>query len=217
MNPTRRCAYCDDYSPKYELCSECYHMAKEEIIIKNETGKWIKNIRKNNEYKFYDETKSYTLKNEILNKYEMRFYKLVKFNISKKYSIIPQVNLQTIIETDSNKRNDELYRNIDFIVYHTKQFTPFLAIELNGKQHYTNEYWKERDKSIKSILKCVQLPLLTIDIQDLKQLTDSEIIKITNKVINYLNPNFLQRIFGKEKNKLDLSWTEKLIKSNQRG
>lgn len=207
------CAFCGMLSPKYELCRDCYNLSKEGIIIKNNNGEWIKNVRKNNEYKFYDENKEYILKQEILNKFEMRFYNIVRQALKLKYTIIPQVNLQSIISTNTNTRNDELYRNVDFALFHSKSFVPFLIIELNGQQHYTNEYYIERDKSVKSILDRVQLPLLTIDIKDIKKMSDYEIYNLMRKVINYLNPNFFTKLFGKVGNKMDLSWVKKEIKN----
>lgn len=211
MNNKKQCLFCGQQT-NYELCRDCYQLSKEEIIIKNEKGIWIKNIRKGNEYKFYDENKDYFLKSEILNEFEMRFFNIVRKALSLKYAIIPQVNLQSIISTNTNTRNDELYRNVDFALFYSKTFNPFLIIELNGKQHYTNDYYIERDKSVKSILTEVKLPLLTIDIKDLKKMSNNDIYKLMKKVINYLNPSFFKRMFGKKTNKLDLSWTKKEIK-----
>lgn len=205
------CKYCGEPS-KYELCRDCYNLSKEQIIIKNTAGKWIKNVVKGNEYKFYDENKTYTLKQDIMNEYEMRFFNIVRETLSKKYVIIPQVNLQSIISTNSNTRNDELYRNVDFALFYSKDFKPYLIIELNGQQHYTNDYYIERDNSVKQILNKVQLPILTIDIKDIKRLTDSEIYKSMKKVIKYLNPPILKRIFGRKTDKMDLKWAEEEIK-----
>lgn len=209
------CAFCGDDSGRYELCRDCYQMAKDEIIIKNNNGKWIKNVRKGNEYKFYDEHKDYKLKTNLLNEWEMRFFNIVRKSLKTKYVIEPQVNLQTIIETNTNTRNDELYRNLDFVIYYAQKYIPFLAIELNGQQHYTNEYWKERDKSVKAILTKAELPLLVIDIKDIKKMSNSEIYELMKKVIAYLNPSFFKKIFGKTQNKMDLSWTKELIKNKE--
>lgn len=206
------CEHCGRYSGKYELCNECYHLFKDEYIIKNDKGKWIKNVKKGNEYKFFDENKKYTLKTSLLNEYEMRFFNIVRKALKSKYVIVPQVNLQTIIDTDTNTRNDELFRNIDFVLYYAEKYIPFLAIELNGQQHYTNEYWIERDKSVQSILNKVQLPLLTVDIKTLKQKTNNEIYNLMKKVIDYLNPSFFKKLFRKKINKMDLSWTKELLK-----
>ena len=212
MDYKRYCGYCGEYSGKYELCFDCYHLSKEESIIKNDNDEWVENPRKGNEYKFYDETKTYTLKKELLNKWEMEFFNIVRSFLNHKYVIIPQVNLQTIVETDTNTRNDELFRNLDFVIYHTEQYIPFLAIELNGQQHYTNEYVKERDKSVKSILNDIELPLLTIDIKDFKKIQPNEIQKIIKQVIKYLIPSFISKLMGKKNDKMDLSWAEQQIK-----
>ena len=212
MNYKKNCENCGEYSGRYDLCRECYDLAKEEFIIKNDKGEWVKNPKKGNEYKFYDENKTYFLKTDLLNKYEMQFFNLIRNSLNKKYVIIPQVNLQTIVETDTNTRNDELFRNIDFIIFHTEKYIPFLAIELNGQQHYTNEYWKERDKSVKSILKDIKLPLLTIDIKDLKNCNQKKLHSVIDKVIKYINPGFISKLLGKTKNILDLNWAEQEIK-----
>ena len=207
------CEYCGDYSGRYELCRECHDMALDGTIIKNSYGKWIKNVTVGNEYKFYDDSKQYYLKENLMNEWEMRFFDMVRNNIKSKYTIVPQVNMQSLIETDTNKRNDELYRNLDFVLYYDKEFVPFLAIELNGQQHYTNEYWKERDKSVKLILSKVKLPLLTIDIVDIKQMSDAQIWNVVNKVISYINPSMLSKLLKRTGDKMDLSWCDKLIES----
>jgi len=213
-NYNRTCEFCGEYSGKINLCQECLNLAKEGYILYI-NGKWIKNVKKGNEYKFYDETKTYTLKTTFLNKYELDFYNIVRHSLKSKFTIIPQVNLQTIVSTDTNTRNDELFRQLDFVIYYAEIFVPFLAIELNGQQHYTNEYWKERDKSVKSILDKIGLPLLTIDIKDLKNMTKKDIQTLITKVINYLNPNILKRFLGKQEDKMDLSWTKQLIKKTR--
>lgn len=205
------CKFCGELT-NYELCRDCYTLAKENYIIKNDKGIWIKNVRKDNEYKFYDENKEYKLKQEIMNEWEMRVFNLIRKSLVKKYTLIPQVNLQSIITTNTNKRNDELYRNVDFALFYSKDFTPFLIIELNGQQHYTNDYYIERDKSVKQILEKVQLPLLTIDIKNIKRMSDKEICLLFNKVVKYLNPSIFKKIFGKKTNKLDLNWAKAYIK-----
>ena len=94
------CAFCGKLT-NYELCRDCYQEAKENYIIKNEKGIWTRNFKKNNEYKFFDEKKEYKLKQDIMNEYEMRVFNLIKKILRQKYTIIPQVNLQSIITTNT--------------------------------------------------------------------------------------------------------------------
>lgn len=196
------CEYCGENSGKYPLCKECYNLSQDETIILNDNGEWVLNPRKGNEHKFYDESKNYFLKPELLTIQEMRFFNIIRKCLNKKYVTIPQVNLQSIIGTDTYTRNDELFRNVDFMLFHAKEYKPFLAIEINGSQHYSNEYWKERDKSVKAILNDAKLPLLTINLKYLKNIQDKSIKKLINKVIKYTTQN---------PNNLDLTWLEKEI------
>ncbi len=212
MSYGRECQYCGQYSGRYELCYECYHMAQDDEIIKDSRGRWIRNVKKCCENRFYDPSKKYKLKENLMNEWEMDFFDAIRGNLKSKYCIVPQVNMQTFIETDTKTRNDELYRNLDFVLYYDREFIPFLAIELNGQQHYSNEYYVERDKSVKAILNQVGIPLLTIDIKDLKKMNYEDVLYVVNKVIKHINPSLIKKLFGKETNKMDLSWTEKLIK-----
>lgn len=52
------------------------------------------------------------------------FEKALKKIDSKKYAIYPQVSLQSIIDTDSNTRNEELFRIVDFLVVDKKEQKP---------------------------------------------------------------------------------------------
>jgi len=171
-----KCAHCGQ-SAKYELCWECYKLTQDESLIKNENGRWVENVIKGNEYKFYDKHKRYYLKEDFLNEYEIRFLEYAKLYLPSKFVIVPQVNLQTIIETNCFTRNDELFRNVDFAIFTSNTYTPIMVIELNGQQHYTNQYYIERDKSVKMILEQVNLPLVTIDIKNLKEMSNNELIK----------------------------------------
>ena len=109
--------------------------------------------------------------------------------LDKKYIIIPQINLQSIINTNGLNRNDELFRNIDFGIFVKKTFYPILMIELNGEQHNTNGYYKERDISVSNILKQVRIPLLNISIKDLKSMTSKNIKAIIKYTTIYIKNN----------------------------
>lgn len=116
---------------------------------------------KDNKDRFYDPTKTYKLRESLCNKTELMFYNIIRLKLHINYVIFPQINLQSIIDTNTYFRNNELYRNIDFCIFKKDTLKPVLAIELNGNAH-NDLVIKKRDLSIRQILKCVDLPLLTI-------------------------------------------------------
>ncbi len=132
---------------------------------------------------FYNSEKQYFLKKSLLNQYEMVLYKILEENLDKKYIVLPQINLQSIIETNSNKRNNELYRNLDFVIFYRDSLKPILAIELNGLLHKEDKYVKLRDESIKRILNSAGLKLIIITSEELRTLN---IIEIFSKIIRKL-------------------------------
>ena len=138
--------------------------------------------------RFYNPSKLYTLKHPIMSVNEKKFFKIMREKLGNNYIITPQINLQSIIETPlSNSRNDELFRNVDFGIFDTEMYHPLMLIEINGKQHSNEEYWRKRDKSVKEILESAGLMLYTINNEDLKGDTNKltkEIIEIILKIDN---------------------------------
>lgn len=107
--------------------------------------------------------------------------------IGDKFIITPQVNLQSIIETDSYERNDELFRNIDFGIFDTEMYNPIMLIEVNGKQHENDLYWKKRDNSVKEILEKSNILFYIISNEEFKNNTKriaDEILEIIYKMEN---------------------------------
>ena len=98
----------------------------------------------------------------------MQFFEYVRDRLNNDFIITPQVNLQTIIDTNTFGRNDELYRNVDFCIFSKDKYYPLVIIELNGPQHYNNPYWIERDKSVFKILQACNLKHIIYKNEDLK-------------------------------------------------
>ena len=136
------------------------------------------------EDRFYNPKKKYFKKYPVLNVNEKRFYNYMRKKLYPNYIITPQVNLQTIIETDSNNRNNELFRNIDFGIFDIEMYNPIMLIEINGKQHDNNMYWIKRDKSVKEILDQANIMLFTINNKDLT--SDIKIEKLSNELIDII-------------------------------
>jgi len=185
-NYIRYCEYCGLETNGYELCYDCYLLSKDSSIIQDKNENWIKNPIKGNENKFYDKNKEYYKKNSLMNKYERIFFeKSIKYLKKKNYILCPQVNLQTIIETNTNTRNDELFRNVDFLLI-DKTYEPLLIIEINGNTHYYNIYTIERDKSVKAIAYNSNIPILTITNEESNRLTNKNIKSIYKTLITYI-------------------------------
>ena len=173
------------------LCQNCERLLyKEYIKLDNKSNRYIFNTDRvleklEDTNKFFDPKKNYSTR-ELCTKNEKILFDLITFKLNNKYIILPQVNLQTIIQTDSMKRNDELYRNIDFCIFEKTTLKPVLAIELNGDDHY--KYYKiKRDESVKKILFKAGLPLLTLKNDELYQKTVDEIFKIVSIYLQQKN------------------------------
>lgn len=142
---------------------------------------------KENDKRFYNPNKNYYRKTPVLNIHEKKFFHIMRKKIGDKFIITPQVNLQSIIETDSYERNDELFRNIDFGIFDTEMYNPIMLIEVNGKQHENDLYWKKRDNSVKEILEKSNILFYTISNEEFKNNTKriaDEILEIIYKMEN---------------------------------
>ncbi len=132
-------------------------------------------------YRMFDENKEYVAK-ALINYRENKVYKAVKNHLDDLYEVFPQVNLQSFIDTPNNKkRNDELFRNLDLVVFSKHSFRPIVAIEINDERHYYNNYTIRRDESVANILERVHVPLSTInndEVDEEVELQEKNIVKM---------------------------------------
>lgn len=183
------CSFCEWNETKHELCEICKNLAEEEEIIK-ENNVWVAKNKIGKESRFFDENKHYRLKRNIFSKCELIFYSIAKETLNQKsYIIDPQVNMQAIISTYSNTRNEELYRNIDFGIFTKDEYFPIVLVEINDFDHYYNPMKIERDKSVRSILKVANIPLIVINNEELEELDKKIIQKMLNKVVKFCENN----------------------------
>ncbi|MCI8460453.1 MAG: DUF2726 domain-containing protein [Bacilli bacterium] len=90
---------------------------------------------------------------------EYNFYLKIK-DLEQYYNIVPQVNLATIINKQSeDKFRNELFRNIDFAIFTKDYSTTLLLIELNDATH-ANSSRKKRDEKVEAICKMSDIPLI---------------------------------------------------------
>lgn len=115
----------------------------------------------NKEIEYKCEEQKYKAKESIISKTEEYFWKILKSLYEDKYIITPQVNLATIIDkTKDNYYRNDLFRNIDFVIFTKIDYKPKVLIEINDATH--NEPKRQyRDIKIKEIIKEAGYPLIT--------------------------------------------------------
>lgn len=90
---------------------------------------------------------------------EYIFYTKIK-DLENDYKIVPQVNLASIINKNSDGYNNELFKNIDFAIFSKDYSTLLLLIELNDSSH--NEYNRiKRDVKVRNICDKAGIKLIT--------------------------------------------------------
>jgi len=97
---------------------------------------------------------------KLLTNTELRFFKAIEQAVPNDYITLPQINLASIIKrTDEHKYQNELYRNIDFVIF-DNTYNPLLLIEINDKTH-KEKARIARDIKVKEICQNAGLPLIT--------------------------------------------------------
>lgn len=133
------------------------------IIIIAIIGKTInKNIRKTTKGKKTNSKldNNYSVK-PLITKYERYFYDIfVELENELDIKVMPQVNLSSIINKDTNQRyRTELFRNIDFGIF-TKDYSKILLlIEINDNTHNQKKRIR-RDKKVDEIVRKANIKLI---------------------------------------------------------
>ena len=96
----------------------------------------------------------------FMSQYERKFYNILK-TLENEYTIIPQLNLASVIKKKNNNRYyTELFRNIDFAIFDKNMNKLLLLIEINDNTHKKYKR-KDRDLKVKKICNDVNIKLLT--------------------------------------------------------
>ncbi len=108
------------------------------------------------------ENKNHYEPKRLITPTEQKYFFAIRKTLSPtKYALYPQINLATIIEkVGDHTYQNELFRNIDFVVFDTN-YMPVLLIEINDKTHKTPTRI-ERDKKIKEICYIARLPIIEL-------------------------------------------------------
>ena len=111
--------------------------------------------------------KTYQKKESLLSDAELLFFnKLEKVIDSRKYRIVPQMTLISIIDKKEKwKWKNELHSRVDFCIMRKNDFKPFLCIEYDDSTHDKPER-KEHDMKVKNILDEADIELVRIKRND---------------------------------------------------
>lgn len=129
---------------------------------------------------------SFTPKKYFFSYYELELYRLLSELLSKnypgKYDIFPKVRLFDLADTNYKiNRNKIVSKHVDFLVVdQITHCTPILAIELNWTSHETDQM-RQRDSFVWEFFKIINIPLLTIHNEELKDI-QNVIEKINNNL-----------------------------------
>lgn len=170
-----KCQVCGDESGKYPLCKQCNIKKEQGLIAKCVIcNKWhykdapcptpnSSSAPTNSNAPSNSETDEflYEPKRSLITKTEFEFLEAIKQSIPAGYQIFPQINLAAFInKTGSFRFQNELFRNIDFLITDNK-YTPKIVIEINDRTHLTADRAK-RDEKVKNILEEAGIPLLKL-------------------------------------------------------
>lgn len=163
------CKVCGAESGKYPLCKECNRKKEAGEIVKcAKCHKWhysnacemdVDNIEEADieaEGNFL-----YQLKSSLVTDTEMSYLKCIKDALPEGYLIQPQANLASfILRTDGARYQNELFRNVDFII--TDQlYKPLVLVEINDKTHLSHARI-ERDKKVTKICEEAGIPIIKL-------------------------------------------------------
>ncbi len=110
---------------------------------------------------------SYRKKQSVMNQSEAAFFYELKKQLPEGFYIFPKMRIADILDVPNGHdyyrmRNQILPKHIDFLIC-GKNFTPVVAIEVNGKSHIRQDRI-ERDERVKRIFEDAKIPLEFVNV-----------------------------------------------------
>ena len=166
-----KCKICGSESGSYPLCRTCYAKREAGEIIKCvKCGSWHSagSLCHCEEGFQASRTSSeaelpflYEAKPSLVTKTETAYLNCIKSFLPDTCLIQAQANLASFIRrTDGAKYQNELFRNVDFIITDLS-YRPLLVIEINDQTHRLPER-RERDKKVACICEEAGIPLIKL-------------------------------------------------------
>lgn len=160
-----KCKICGAESGKYPLCRTCNK--------KRETGEVIKCPKCQNWHLASEDCPQpeaspesekkflYELKSTLVTNTELKYLNCIKSVLPEGYLVQIQANLASfIIKTDGSRFQNELYRNVDFLITDLT-YRPMVVIEINDQSHLSPDR-RERDEKVCKICEEAGIPLIKL-------------------------------------------------------
>lgn len=158
-----KCKVCGAESGKYPLCKECNKKREMGEIIKcPKCQKWHSvNVSCVEDLEMSEEKFRYELKSSLVTKNEMEYLNCIKAVLPENCLVQAQANLASfIVRTDNARFQNELYRNVDFLITDTA-YRPLVVVEINDQTHLTKER-RERDRKVVKICEEAGIPIIKL-------------------------------------------------------
>lgn len=160
-----KCKVCGAESGKYPLCKECNKKKEAGEIVKcPKCQEWhYANTPCAKEKDAVEDDKKflYELKSSLVTRNEMEYLNCIKAILPENCLIQAQANLASFIErTDGARFQNELYRNVDFIITDLS-YRPLMVVEINDQTHLTGDR-RERDKKVSNICEEAGIPIVKL-------------------------------------------------------
>lgn len=166
-----KCKICGSESGTYPLCRICYAKRESGEVIKCadcQSWHYAGSPCHSTEGSLSSRSSSgqdlpflYEAKPSLVTKNEMAYLSCIKSFLPDTCLIQAQANLASFIRrTDGAKYQNELFRNVDFIITDLS-YRPLLAIEINDQTHRLPER-RDRDKKVACICEEAGIPLIRL-------------------------------------------------------
>ena len=160
-----KCKICGAESGKYPLCKECNQKRETGEVIKcPKCQKWhYANVPCAEEISVdaSEEKFLYELKSSLVTKTEKEYLNCIKAALPENYLVQAQANLASfIVRTDNARFQNELYRNVDFIITDLS-YRPLVVVEINDQTHLAKDR-RERDEKVANICEEAGIPIIKL-------------------------------------------------------
>lgn len=130
-------------------------------VLREEPEAKTRNVSQEEPSEMQTDEKYLYNKKPVVTQMEKSYMTCIQEQLPEGYHLLLQSNLATFIEkNDSSKYQNELFRNVDFLVTDA-DYIPQFVIEINDRSHNTYQR-RERDKKVHMICDEAGIPIITL-------------------------------------------------------